>query len=499
MKTAQLLKIMSSIVWIFLFINQSFTQIIPLNPIWKPMLVTPNVDRLLGFVFDNNQHFYSQEAIIDSVSKLTISNKVFKMDTGFIKSDSIDLLSLLPLMETFVSMRRLKDKLELLNCHFKYGHPTQDFNATTIDLNTFKIESSNSFTLVDSIYSWVNVPYFNDDDEWIMTFKKGTDLYNSAVGLIKFDKKGVLKRYRTLNKFDGYGPIIEQPDKNYAISGAGRVLFMNNKLDSTGLFICGSEFNDASISLKKGGLSEDNSTVYLGFGHPKVILVGNDVFEEHNDRLVIVRNKVSTRFTYPVNIGYGYEVDFFARTLTTGGQYAYFGTSHFAVKDTCSYFSVLTLNKVDSTGNLIWQKKFGSNNYVSGSEYHTLPDGRILMIFAKWYFANQTLGFGLRGIDYYYLLIDQNGDVLNTNIEATAVQDVFEISPNPATDLIKIKSLNQINDFNVLISDNSGKTVFAQPYLADMEINVKHLLSGIYFVQLLKNGRVVETKKLIKL
>ncbi len=500
MKAGHFAKISIISFLIISFLIKSQAQITPLDSFWKPFLATSDIDRVSRFIFYDSQTVFNYQTITDSISKTVISNKIYKMDENFNKSDSIDLLSLFPDKEICVSMVLNKSKLELLNCHYVSGQKIQDFVATTIDVNNFQIEGTNTFYLLDSIYVYTTAPIMNSDGDWIMTFKKGADSYGSKVGLVKFDKLGTIKKYRTLgNKYDGSGPLIQQPDKSYVLSSTNRVMFLDENLDSTGIYICGSELNDASGTLKKGGISKDSSTVFLGFIHEKAYWDGTNLYSDQHDRLVIVRQNESKRFTFPVNIGYGYSPNFIGRTLTTEDQFVYFGVTYLAVEDTCTYYSVISINKVDSLGNLIWQKKFGTKHRASGSEYHTLPDGRIMMVFAKWY-LDPVFGFGLLGTDYYYLIIDQNGNVTTATQPPViaALRSDFEIYPNPAGDFLKIKNVAHSDKFDVRITDIFGKPIIEQTLFLEKEFDLKLLSPGTYFVQILEKGQLLRTEKVVK-
>lgn len=77
----------------------------------------------------------------------------------------------------------------------------------------------------------------------------------------------------------------------------------------------------------------------------------------------------------------------------------------------------------------------------------------------------------------------------------------LEVYPNPANDFVNIK-LNNIEPVNteLLVRTISGKTVLTKRNMNSeiSVIDISTLQKGIYFIELLKNGKQVDIKKLIK-
>lgn len=69
----------------------------------------------------------------------------------------------------------------------------------------------------------------------------------------------------------------------------------------------------------------------------------------------------------------------------------------------------------------------------------------------------------------------------------------MEISPNPSSRIIKIKTSKQVISF--IIYNLSGKIIISGKY--DDSIDISSLNTGIYFLKLFLNDGVV-TKKVVK-
>jgi hypothetical protein len=101
------------------------------------------------------------------------------------------------------------------------------------------------------------------------------------------------------------------------------------------------------------------------------------------------------------------------------------------------------------------------------------------------------------GSDIYYKCNPTNSEVGLKELSSSGMQ--FTIFPNPASNEIKIRSIENISELT--ITDNYGKEIFHSVGLnstLDIRIPVSDLPAGIYFIQL-KNGNRISGQKFIKL
>lgn len=76
---------------------------------------------------------------------------------------------------------------------------------------------------------------------------------------------------------------------------------------------------------------------------------------------------------------------------------------------------------------------------------------------------------------------------------------MLEIFPNPTTDFCTIHHANLLPNAQVEVYDVNGKMIFTQNVTEnDTKINLTNCKSGIYIIQLINNGQIVATSRIIK-
>ena len=89
----------------------------------------------------------------------------------------------------------------------------------------------------------------------------------------------------------------------------------------------------------------------------------------------------------------------------------------------------------------------------------------------------------------------QEGDLLPSYTE-----EGFVISPNPVDNLLRVKSANLDEAFDVQIFDQMGRLITRKADNQNIAmINLAEAAQGIYFVTIIKSGEHVSTEKFIKL
>jgi hypothetical protein len=114
--------------------------------------------------------------------------------------------------------------------------------------------------------------------------------------------------------------------------------------------------------------------------------------------------------------------------------------------------------------------------------------------------------FGLRCFDHPdigfhdFKLVPYCDYVLSSIDEFNAAQDL-NISPNPATDFFDIKYQNTNKaEATIIVSNLMGQQVFSQMLNeGHQKINASNWSTGIYFYQILQEGKVIAKGKLMKL
>lgn len=93
-------------------------------------------------------------------------------------------------------------------------------------------------------------------------------------------------------------------------------------------------------------------------------------------------------------------------------------------------------------------------------------------------------------------------DIFASNDPITGISDEelskpFTIFPNPSSGNVSIQLDKPVSKVNVKIYDALGKTMFSQENIADNQINVSNLKSGIYFVSVQNNNLNHQSKLLV--
>ncbi|MEO6282013.1 MAG: T9SS type A sorting domain-containing protein [Dyadobacter sp.] len=101
---------------------------------------------------------------------------------------------------------------------------------------------------------------------------------------------------------------------------------------------------------------------------------------------------------------------------------------------------------------------------------------------------------------YRLKMIDTDGTfayskIVNVNMGSDPTVGIY---PNPATDKISLDVQDLLNAKSILISDLSGKKVYASENVSGSEISVKHLSAGLFLVKIIKKDGSMVSRKLVK-
>lgn len=127
-------------------------------------------------------------------------------------------------------------------------------------------------------------------------------------------------------------------------------------------------------------------------------------------------------------------------------------------------------------------------------------------MYASFYGLNYTFDYSItENSDEYLVLVVSNpsGDsatYTNQNLQLQEIyQNDFRIYPNPVTDIVTLGNIDAFGKINVRIYDISGKLMINQNLDEKKTIDLSHLESGVYFMNVLdESNKIITTKKLIK-
>ncbi|MFA5620118.1 MAG: T9SS type A sorting domain-containing protein [Weeksellaceae bacterium] len=132
--------------------------------------------------------------------------------------------------------------------------------------------------------------------------------------------------------------------------------------------------------------------------------------------------------------------------------------------------------KLDSTGNIQWQKSLGgSNNDFAYSIQQTTDGGYVVAGYSD---SNDGDVSGNHGNSDYWI-VKLGPDNLSTN-EINS-KDNFSIYPNPVKDILTIEGIAP--NTQLIITDLTGKTILSTTVKSNKEsIDVSGLPAGVYFI-----------------
>jgi hypothetical protein len=170
-----------------------------------------------------------------------------------------------------------------------------------------------------------------------------------------------------------------------------------------------------------------------------------------------------------------------------------------------SFNATKTLNRVNLQWHTAQEKNVSHFNILSSN------DGKLFNVLGKvkannvsqnsaYYFLDQM---PLEGNNYYQLnAIDFDGKIARSEIKSVAFnleQQSLKVYPNPATNNLNIYGISK-NDY-LKIVDVTGKIIFTAKNTStslDITLDVKSLISGVYQLILVREGKTIFNQKFVK-
>lgn len=180
---------------------------------------------------------------------------------------------------------------------------------------------------------------------------------------------------------------------------------------------------------------------------------------------------------------------------TTDGGYIIAGQSSSTDGDITGHHSTTIyydhwIVKLDTLGTIEWQKSLGSNGGEGASAIQQTADGGYILAGNAGSNGGDITGF--HGFYDYWIVKLGEG---TTGIENVTVNNnEINIYPNPAQSVIIIDNLSG-NSASLLITDIAGKIVYTATTAKTTEtVNTHNFGNGIYFIQIENNGAAINKK-----
>ena len=343
--------------------------------------------------------------------------------------------------------------------------------------------------------------------------------------MIKTDSLGNIQWQNTIggNGFDWLYTIKQTTDGGYILGGRSGSLVSGDKtVASNGNDDHWIVKTDASGNIQwqkaiGGGENEDIRSIQLtadgGYilGGSSRSNISGDKTENNWDPSLVSHDYWVVKIDFAGNVqwdktigGNDFDVLYSIHNTADGG-FILGGVSYSSISgdktevnwDTLFNTSDYWIVKIDSVGNILWQKSFGGTDTdVLTCMQRTADDGYIL----GGYSESNISGDKSEGSHGYsdYWIIKLLPDTITTSAKNPdkLFANAIQISPNPATSELRIKN-SKFRIEKIEIVDTYGKCLYNSVFQIQesaLNIDVSFLSAGIYFVRILTAGGISAAK-----
>jgi len=269
--------------------------------------------------------------------------------------------------------------------------------------------------------------------------------------------------------------LIQAVDSNYVIAGCGYGdndgLMYLEKRDTAGLKIWRKTFEGSYFNISNNILVQTNSGGY--------ILIGRGL---ESGQLLIIKTDANGDLIWTEEIvGYtGTSV-----IQTRDGEFAVGGYTN-------SANSKMIILKIDSNATLQWLHNFGLADENMGNSIQQTTDGGFILT------GNSTWS-GTQNTDVFLVKTDSLGNILSTGFSDPEEINKVDIYPNPFHSSTTVQFNNPTNNADIIIYNQLGQVVKSITHISTQRIEIYRdgLPSGIYFISITNNNKVISTQKLV--
>lgn len=149
--------------------------------------------------------------------------------------------------------------------------------------------------------------------------------------------------------------------------------------------------------------------------------------------------------------------------------------------------------KLDYSGNILWQKDYGGSQYeIAYSIIPTMDNGIVIAGLSDSNPDSGDVTGNHGGNDFWIVKLAEN----QLNTHENIIKSNISIYPNPAKDFFIIDHLPVGAIIN--IHDMSGRKIFSEKYSeTKVSINTSEFINGVYIIQINDDEKVILSEKLI--
>ena len=154
----------------------------------------------------------------------------------------------------------------------------------------------------------------------------------------------------------------------------------------------------------------------------------------------------------------------------------------------------LWLVKISETGSLIWQKTYGGTLADGGFALDNTRDNGLILAGWAWSTDGDLIGSLNRGYNDYWV-VKLAPESVSSAFEPNANPAHIDIYPNPASQAISIRVATEIQAIKVSVSDMLGRELLQQEIPNGGQLEVATLPSGMYLLHAIAaDGKVFRGK-----
>jgi len=154
--------------------------------------------------------------------------------------------------------------------------------------------------------------------------------------------------------------------------------------------------------------------------------------------------------------------------------------------------------KIDSIGNPIWSKQFGSGLYYNAFRKVLVDRLENAFVLESYYTPIQIDNFNLPSKNGRFLCKLLNDSLLYTHSNNIAINNQFDIYPNPTNSIIIIKSDGLLNEACLTLCNINGQILQKKRITSNiLTMDIGNLIDGIYILRLENNNQII-IRKIVK-
>lgn len=372
-------------------------------------------------------------------------------------------------------------------------------NQGSADFWVVKIDSEGILLWQKTFGSWELERAYDiqqtTDGGFIVTGSEGS--FASGGGLddylvVKLNGIGEMQWYVSFGGFGyDYGKsIIQTSDGGYIVAGyamSGGIIVGNHgdydfwivKLSNTGVVQWQRSFGGSQGDVANNIIqTNDNGYIVAGYTNS----IDGDITSAYGSGDVwVVKIDSTGNLTWQKNYG-GIGSDYCSQiSQTIDGGYLLFGYTNSTNGDVTSTNGSYDywLVKIDSIGTLQWQKTIGGSLNDTGYSFEIINDENYIVVGSTQ--SNNGDVFGNHGgNDIFVVKLSSEDLILFDNNTVSG----FELYPNPAKDILNFEVKNEIGVKSVSVYNTLGQIVIAITNVDNLKsIDVSSLTAGSYFVK----------------